>query len=206
MPYRLLMLATSSLIVAALAMPVNAQQGTGGSAKMQDDLQQKADQPTSVHYRDDDRGDWHRRGMMRDDDDRGDWHHRGMMRDRDDDGRGGWHHRGMMRDRDDGDECYGRGMMRGGRGDWDRGEMMRGWRDRMEQRGWGAGMMGHGMMMRMMMVLADTDNDGSVSLQEFQAVHERMFKAMDANKDGNLTMDELQGFMAAPRSPAQPQQ
>ena len=96
--------------------------------------------------------------------------------------------------------------MRGGRGDWHRREMMRGWRDRMEQRGGGAGMMGHGMMMRMMMALADTDNDGSVSLQEFQAVHERMFRAMDADKDGRLTTDELQGFMAGPRSPTHQQQ
>jgi hypothetical protein len=116
-----------------------------------------------------------------------------------------------MRDRDD-DDCCGRGMMRGGRGDWYRPGMMRGWRDRM-QRGWGPdtgwGMMGPGMphmMMRMMMIMADTDIDGAVSLQEFQAAHERMFRAMDANKDGRLTMDEVQSFTSEPRSPAQQQQ
>jgi Ca2+-binding EF-hand superfamily protein len=32
-------------------------------------------------------------------------------------------------------------------------------------------------------------------LQEFQAAHERIFKAMDANKDGVLTFDEMQSFM-----------
>jgi hypothetical protein len=47
----------------------------------------------------------------------------------------------------------------------------------------GAGMMGPAMM-RMMLVLMDTDGDGTVSLSEFQAAHERMFKALDANKDG----------------------
>jgi len=28
-----------------------------------------------------------------------------------------------------------------------------------------------------------SDGDGTVSLQEFQAAHERIFKAMDANKE-----------------------
>jgi Ca2+-binding EF-hand superfamily protein len=39
-------------------------------------------------------------------------------------------------------------------------------------------------MMRMMLTLMDTDGDGTVSLSEFQAAHERMFKAMDGDKDG----------------------
>jgi Ca2+-binding EF-hand superfamily protein len=55
-------------------------------------------------------------------------------------------------------------------------------------------MMGPGMM-RMMLVLMDTDGDGAVSLSEFQAAHERMFKAMDADKDGKLTIQEARQFM-----------
>lgn len=59
-------------------------------------------------------------------------------------------------------------------------------------------MMGPGMgrpgMVRMMMILMDSDGDGAVSLQEFQAGHERMFKAMDADKDGRLTLEEVQNF------------
>ena len=49
-------------------------------------------------------------------------------------------------------------------------------------------------MMRMMLVLMDTDGDGTVSLSEFQAAHERIFKALDANKDGRLTLQEVQAF------------
>ena len=51
-----------------------------------------------------------------------------------------------------------------------------------------------GGMVRMMMILMDSDGDGAVSLQEFQAGHERMFKAMDADKDGRLTLEEVQNF------------
>ena len=43
-------------------------------------------------------------------------------------------------------------------------------------------------MMRMMLTLMDTDGHGTVSLSEFQAAHERMFKAMDGDKDGRLTL------------------
>jgi len=62
----------------------------------------------------------------------------------------------------------------------------------------GPGMMGPGMM-RMMLVLMDTDGDGAVSLSEFQAAHERMFKAMDADKDGKLTIQEARQFMLSLR-------
>jgi Ca2+-binding EF-hand superfamily protein len=74
----------------------------------------------------------------------------------------------------------------------------------------GRGMMGRGMMgagtmgpppimMRIMFALIDTDSDGTISLQEFQAAHERIFKAMDADKDGKLTMEEMQAFMHGTR-------
>jgi hypothetical protein len=78
-----------------------------------------------------------------------------------------------------------------------------------EQKGM-MGMMGHGMknraamndhaagspiMFRMIFALMDADGDGAISLQEFQAAHERLFKAMDSNKDGKLTPEEMGAFM-----------
>jgi len=61
----------------------------------------------------------------------------------------------------------------------------------------GSGMMGSGMMAGrmhgpdMMIVMMDTNGDGSLSLEEFQAIHARMFKHLDANGDGQLTSDEM---------------
>lgn len=79
----------------------------------------------------------------------------------------------------------------------------------------GRGMMGHGMMrggamgppimFRMMFALMDGDGDGTISLTEFQVAHERIFKAMDSNKDGRLTQEEMQAFMHGTMSSA-PQQ
>lgn len=59
----------------------------------------------------------------------------------------------------------------------------------------GGSMMGSSFMMRMMFALMDADGDGTISLQEFQAAHERIFKAMDSNKDGKLTPEEMRAFM-----------
>jgi hypothetical protein len=56
------------------------------------------------------------------------------------------------------------------------------------------GAMGPPMMFRMIFALMD-DGDGQISLQEFQAAHERIFKAMDSNKDGHVTQEEMQAFM-----------
>jgi hypothetical protein len=38
----------------------------------------------------------------------------------------------------------------------------------------GGGMMGRGIAMRMIFALMDADGDGTISLQEFQAAHERL--------------------------------
>jgi hypothetical protein len=71
--------------------------------------------------------------------------------------------------------------------------------------GMGHGMMGEGMMgpppvmLRIMLALIDTDGDGTIELQEFQAAHERIFRAMDTNKDGKLTLEEMQAFMHGTR-------
>jgi len=118
-----------------------------------------------------------------DDDDYDDYHHRRMMR--------GWMH----------DHGFGGGSMR------DRDDA----RDGMQDRGQGRMMFGMGpgmggpFMMRMIMALMDTDNDGTISLQEFQTAHERIFRAMDTNHDGRLTPEELQNFMSGTRTTAQQQ-
>ena len=64
----------------------------------------------------------------------------------------------------------------------------------------GCGMMGHGGMMgppamRIIFALMDSDGDGTISLEEFQAAHARIFKAMDVDKDGTLTLEKMQGFL-----------
>jgi hypothetical protein len=61
-------------------------------------------------------------------------------------------------------------------------------------RGMMGGQMGSPMLFRMMFALMD-DGDGQISLQEFQAAHERIFKAMDRNKNGQVTQEEMQAFM-----------
>lgn len=58
----------------------------------------------------------------------------------------------------------------------------------------GGGMMGHGMS-HMMTIMMDTDGDGALSLEEYEAVHKRMFHAMDLDGDGKLTGEEMGAFM-----------
>ena len=52
-----------------------------------------------------------------------------------------------------------------------------------------------GHMMKMMFVIADTDGDGALSFEEVSAIHKRFFDAIDADKDGKMTREELQTFM-----------
>ncbi|MGO8311191.1 EF-hand domain-containing protein [Rhizobium ruizarguesonis] len=55
------------------------------------------------------------------------------------------------------------------------------------------GMRGH--MMKVMFAIADTDGDGALSFEEVTAIHKRIFDAVDANKDGKVTPDEMQAFV-----------
>ena len=58
----------------------------------------------------------------------------------------------------------------------------------------GHGSMGHGMCKRIMFALMDTDGDGTLSVEEFQTAHAKIFKAIDANKDGKVTPEEMEMF------------
>ena len=79
-------------------------------------------------------------------------------------------------------------MQRHDQGDyhWQHGGMM------------GHGMMGqggHGMAMRIIFSLMDADGDGKLTLQEWQAAHERIFREMDTDHDGTVTLEEMEAFM-----------
>lgn len=52
-------------------------------------------------------------------------------------------------------------------------------------------MMTPGMIQLAVIAAMDADNDGAVSLEEFQAMHERMFSYLDANGDELVTVEEM---------------
>ena len=49
--------------------------------------------------------------------------------------------------------------------------------------------------MHIIFALMDIDGDATISLEEFQATHEQIFKAIYTDKDGTLTLEEMLGFM-----------
>ena len=57
------------------------------------------------------------------------------------------------------------------------------------------GHMGASMMPAMVVAMMDTNGDGSLSLEEVQAVHERMFKMADADGNGQVSPKEIRDFM-----------
>jgi Ca2+-binding EF-hand superfamily protein len=58
------------------------------------------------------------------------------------------------------------------------------------------GMMGmRGPRMRIMFAVADVDGDGALSFEEVTTLHKRIFDKVDANKDGKVTLEEVQAFM-----------
>ncbi|MBY5366395.1 MULTISPECIES: EF-hand domain-containing protein [Rhizobium] len=61
----------------------------------------------------------------------------------------------------------------------------------------GMRMMGpmRGHMVKIMFAIADSDGDGAISFEELTAIHKRVFNAVDANKDGKVTPEEMQAFM-----------
>lgn len=54
--------------------------------------------------------------------------------------------------------------------------------------------MDDGPRMRMIIAIADTDGDGSLSFDEVTAKHKRIFDAVDANSDRMVTSEQLRKF------------
>ena len=53
----------------------------------------------------------------------------------------------------------------------------------------------HSTIMRIIFGMIDANGDGKLSLEEWQAAHERIFKAMDTNHDGTVSFEEMEAFM-----------
>lgn len=50
-------------------------------------------------------------------------------------------------------------------------------------------------MMKIMFAIADANGDGGLSFEEVSAIHKRIFDSIDADKDGNVTPDEIRQFI-----------
>ena len=50
----------------------------------------------------------------------------------------------------------------------------------------------------------DTDGDGTLSLEEFQNAHAKIFKAIDSNKDEKVTPAEMEMFMSGGSTTSNP--
>jgi EF hand len=53
----------------------------------------------------------------------------------------------------------------------------------------------HSTVMRIIFGMIDANGDGKLSLEEWQATQERIFKAMDTDHDGTVTFEEMQAFL-----------
>lgn len=66
--------------------------------------------------------------------------------------------------------------------------------------GMGPGMMGPGMMgqgggaVRIMFAIMDADGNRALSLAEVQDIHARIFQHIDADRNGEVTLEEIQAF------------
>jgi hypothetical protein len=80
------------------------------------------------------------------------------------------------------------------RPDMQRGDAMRGMRDRMRHGARMRGGMMHRQMMKIMFAITDADNDGALSFEEISTIHKRIFDKVDANRDGKVTPEEIQTY------------
>ena len=53
----------------------------------------------------------------------------------------------------------------------------------------------HSTIMRIIFGMVDANGDGKLTLEEWQAAQERIFKAMDIDHDGTVTYEEMEAFM-----------